>query len=152
MFATCLLCSRMLIQTQNHSHADTICTTHKVGKLRFDDSKDKSNIQMATLNPEFFRVFEFQVTMPGESQLKLKVRSLVYRTRSGQRGVCGTVKLTKISKVLTVSLLFRGYGSGSHQRKEGNTRSVPRNLLLFAESSINAGVPLSGMISMARRV
>lgn len=29
---------------------------------------------MATLNPEFFRVFEFQVTMPGESQLKLKVR------------------------------------------------------------------------------
>ncbi|CAM9402960.1 unnamed protein product [Ectocarpus sp. 12 AP-2014] len=45
----------------------------KVGKLRFDDSKDKSNIQMATLNPEFFRVFEFEVTMPGESQLKLKL-------------------------------------------------------------------------------
>lgn len=28
---------------------------------------------MATLNPDFFRTFEFQVTMPGESQLKLKV-------------------------------------------------------------------------------
>ncbi|CAM9162703.1 unnamed protein product [Scytosiphon promiscuus] len=45
----------------------------KIGKLRIDDSKDKDNIQMATLNPEFFRVFEFQVTMPGESQLKLKL-------------------------------------------------------------------------------
>ncbi|CAN0397176.1 unnamed protein product, partial [Ectocarpus sp. 13 AM-2016] len=30
---------------------------------------------MATLNPEFFRVFEFEVTMPGESQLKLKLSS-----------------------------------------------------------------------------
>ena len=46
----------------------------QIGKLRIDDSKDKEKIQMATLNPEFFRVFEFQVTMPGESQLKLKVR------------------------------------------------------------------------------
>lgn len=41
-----------------------------------DDSKDKEKIQMATLNPDFFRVFEFQVTMPGESQLKLRVRLL----------------------------------------------------------------------------
>lgn len=39
-----------------------------------DDGKDKSNIKKATLNPEFFRVFEFPVTMPGESQLKVKVR------------------------------------------------------------------------------
>eukprot|EP00903_Cladosiphon_okamuranus_P014837 g13738.t1 len=45
----------------------------KIGKLRIDDSKDKDMIHMATLNPEFFRVFEFQVTMPGESQLKLKL-------------------------------------------------------------------------------
>lgn len=52
----------------------------KIGKLRIDDSKDKDNIQMATLNPEFFRVFEFQVTMPGESQLKLKVWYTLRRT------------------------------------------------------------------------
>lgn len=41
---------------------------------------------MATLNPEFFRVFEFHATMPGESQLKLKVNS---------------------SKLLQLMLLFR---------------------------------------------
>lgn len=143
----------MLILTL--SHTDTTCAKHKVGKLRFDDSKDKSNIQMATLNPEFFRVFEFQVTMPGESQLKLKVRSVVYRTRSGQRSVLFMVhgeNQRKGSEILTVSLLFRGYGSGSHQRKEGNTRSVPRNLLLSTGSRVKADVPLSGMISMAKRV
>ena len=28
---------------------------------------------MATLNPEFFRPFDFSVTLPGESQLKVKV-------------------------------------------------------------------------------
>lgn len=41
-----------------------------------DDGKEnKENIKKATLNPEFFRAFEFQVTMPGESQLKLKARA-----------------------------------------------------------------------------
>lgn len=57
----------------------------QIGKLRIDDSKDKDKIQMATLNPEFFRVFEFQVTMPGESQLKLKVRCEI--CKDGPAGV-----------------------------------------------------------------
>lgn len=38
-----------------------------------DDGKEKENVKMGTINPEFFRAFEFQVTMPGESQLKIKV-------------------------------------------------------------------------------
>ncbi|CAM9189853.1 unnamed protein product, partial [Laminaria digitata] len=45
----------------------------KIGKLREDDGKDKENIKMATLNPEFFRPFDFNVTLPGESQLKVKL-------------------------------------------------------------------------------
>ena len=45
----------------------------QIGKLREDDGKDKENIKMATLNPEFFRPFDFNVTLPGESQLKVKV-------------------------------------------------------------------------------
>ncbi|CAM9226495.1 unnamed protein product, partial [Choristocarpus tenellus] len=50
----------------------------KVGKYRVDDGKDKKNIQKKTLNPDFFRCFEFQVTIPGESLLRLKASQPVY--------------------------------------------------------------------------
>ena len=52
----------------------------QIGKLREDDGKDRENIKMATLNPEFFRAFDFNVTLPGESQLKVKVSSSRVRT------------------------------------------------------------------------
>lgn len=50
----------------------------QIGKMRVDDGKEKENIKKATLNPEFFRAFEFQITMPGESQLKLKVNTSMH--------------------------------------------------------------------------
>ena len=44
--------------------------------MTIDDGEDKENIKKETLNPEFFRSFEFRVTMPGESQLTLNASAL----------------------------------------------------------------------------
>ncbi|CAN0166928.1 unnamed protein product [Ascophyllum nodosum] len=45
----------------------------KIGKKKFDDSSDENEIKRETLKPQFFRSFDVQVTMPGDSRLKLKL-------------------------------------------------------------------------------
>lgn len=64
----------------------------QVGKLKVDDGKDKENVKSGTLNPEFFRSFEFLVTMPGESQLKLKASPPVFLARSLDRSIDRSIR------------------------------------------------------------
>ena len=44
----------------------------QIGKKKIDDSSDENEIKRETLKPQFFRSFDVQVTMPGDSRLKLK--------------------------------------------------------------------------------